>query len=95
MLLHNLFIDTVARLPDKTALICDGQRYTYADLAARVNTLAHTLRTSGVKRGDRVALFLDNIVEMAAGVYATLAIGAVFMPVNALTKQDKRNDKPH
>jgi long-chain acyl-CoA synthetase len=89
MLLHDFFADTVARLPNKTALVCDGQRHTYADLAARVNMLAHTLRTSGVKRGDRVALFLDNSVEMAVGVYATLTIGAVFMPVNALTKQDK------
>jgi long-chain acyl-CoA synthetase len=89
MLLHDFFTDTVARVPDKTALICDGQRYTYSDLAARVNTLAHTLRTRGIKRGDRVALFLDNSVEMAVGVYATLTIGAVFMPVNALTKQDK------
>jgi long-chain acyl-CoA synthetase len=89
MLLHDFFTDTAARLPDKTALICDGQRYTYSDLAVRVNTLAHTLRTTGVKRGDRVALFLDNSVEMAVGVYATLTIGAVFMPVNALTKQDK------
>lgn len=89
MLLHDFFADTVARLPDKAALICDGQRHTYSDLAARVNTLAHTLRASGVKRGDRVALFLDNSVEMAVSVYATLAIGAVFMPVNALTKQDK------
>ena len=89
MLLHDFFTDTAARAPNKTALICDGQRYTYSDLAARVNTLAHTLRASGVKRGDRVALFLDNCVEMAVGVYATLTIGAVFMPVNALTKQDK------
>jgi len=89
MLLYDFFTDTVARLPKKTALICDGQRYTYSDLAARVNTLAHTLRATGVKRGDRVALFLDNSVEMAVGVYATLTIGAVFMPVNALTKQDK------
>jgi long-chain acyl-CoA synthetase len=89
MLLHDFFTDTAARLPDKTALICDGQRYTYSDLAVRVNTLARTLRTRGVKRGDRVALFLDNSVEMAVGVYATLTIGAVFMPVNALTKQDK------
>jgi long-chain acyl-CoA synthetase len=89
MLLHDFFTDTVARLPNKTALICDDQRYTYSALAARVNTLAHTLRATGVKRGDRVALFLDNSVEMAVGVYATLTIGAVFMPVNALTKQGK------
>ena len=89
MLLHDFFYAAVARLPNKTALICDGQRYTYSDLAVRVNILAHTLRTNGVKRGDRVALFLDNSVEMAVGVYATLTLGAVFMPVNALTKQDK------
>jgi amino acid adenylation domain-containing protein len=89
MLLHDFFSDTVARLPDKTALVCDGTRYTYAELASRVNTLAHTLRRQGVTRGDRVALFLDNSVEMVVGIYATLAIGAVFMPVNALTKQDK------
>ncbi len=89
MLLHDLFDNSAARVPNKTALVCDGKRYTYADLLVRVNTLAHTLRARGVKRGDRVALFLDNSVEMVVGVYATLAVGAVFMPVNALTKHDK------
>lgn len=89
MLLQNFFTDTVERVPYKTALIADGKRYSYADLAQRVDTLAHALRQRGVTRGDRVALFLDNSVEMVVGVYASLAIGAVFMPVNALTKQDK------
>jgi long-chain acyl-CoA synthetase len=89
MLLHDFFTDTAARLPNKVALICDGKRVTYSELALRVNALAHALRAHGVARGDRVALFLDNSVEMVVAVYATLSIGAVFMPVNALTKQDK------
>jgi long-chain acyl-CoA synthetase len=89
MLLHDFFTDTAARLPNKVALICDGKRVTYGELALRVNALAHALRAHGVARGDRVALFLDNSVEMVVAVYATLSIGAVFMPVNALTKQDK------
>ena len=89
MLLHHFFDDTVARLPEKIALICDDKRYTYADLAARADQLARLLHARGVKRGDRVALFLDNSVELVCGVYATLRIGAVFMPINALTKQDK------
>jgi long-chain acyl-CoA synthetase len=89
MLVHDFFTDTVARVPTKIALICDGARYSYADLAARVNTLAHTLQASGIKRHDRIALFLDNSVEMAVGIYATLAIGAVFIPINALTKPEK------
>jgi long-chain acyl-CoA synthetase len=91
MLVHDFFTDTVARLPTKTALICDGVRYSYADLAARANTLAHTLHASGIKRHDRVALFLDNSVEMVVGIYATLAIGAIFIPINGLTKPEKLN----
>ena len=89
MLLHQTFEDTARRLPAKTALVCRGERHTYADLLARVDALAALLRARGVQRGDRVALFLDNGVEMATGVYAALRLGAVFMPVNPLTKRDK------
>jgi amino acid adenylation domain-containing protein len=89
MLLQHFFEQTVRRLPAKTALVIDGERYTYADLAARADQLARRLRARGVQRGDRVALFLDNGPEMVAGVFATLRMGAVFMPVNPLTKQDK------
>ncbi|HQU14020.1 MAG TPA: AMP-binding protein, partial [Thermodesulfobacteriota bacterium] len=39
--------------------------------------------------GDRVALFLDNSEEMVASIFAVLQVGAVFMPVNTLTKADK------
>ena len=89
MLLQHFFDDTARRLPDKIALVCDGKRHTYADIDARVDQLARLLKARGVARGDRVALFLDNSVEMVAGVYAALRIGAVFMPVNPMTKQDK------
>jgi long-chain acyl-CoA synthetase len=89
MLLHESLNETVKRLPGKVALISGGKRIAYAALQAQVDTLAHALRARGVMRGDRVALFLDNSIEMVAGIYATLSIGAVFMPISALTKQDK------
>jgi amino acid adenylation domain-containing protein len=88
-LLHETFDDTARRLPDKTALSCEGERYTYRELDARIDQLARLLRLRGVKRGERVALFLDNGIEMVVGVYAALRIGAVFVPVNPLTKVDK------
>jgi len=47
------------------------------------------LEQRGVRRGDRVALFLENSIEFVAGVLAILRIGAVFMPINPLTKTDK------
>ncbi|MEP7154307.1 MAG: AMP-binding protein [Betaproteobacteria bacterium] len=89
MLLHQFFDDAAARLPHKTALICGEARFTYADLAQRIDVIAQLLIDRGVNRGDRVALFLDNGPEMVCSIYAALRVGAVFMPINALTKHDK------
>ncbi|MEO8101770.1 MAG: class I adenylate-forming enzyme family protein [Betaproteobacteria bacterium] len=89
LLVHQPFFETVTRLPDKVALVCDGQRHTYGELAARVGQLAGLLKEAGIGRGDRVALFLDNSVEFITGLLAVSSIGAVFMPVNGLTKQEK------
>jgi long-chain acyl-CoA synthetase len=89
MLLHQFFENTAKHLPDKVALVCDDHRYTYFELGKRVEKLAMLLSTRGVNRGDRVAIFLDNSIEMVVGIFAALRIGAVFMPVNARTKHDK------
>jgi len=89
MLLHQLFEASARRVPDKTALVFDGVRHSYAQLDARADHLAAVLQQRGVQRGDRVAGFLDNGVEMVLCLYAALKCGAVFMPVNPLTKRDK------
>lgn len=77
------------RQPDKVALVCGGQRLTYAQLDEQANRLAHGLARLGIERGDRVAIFLDNSVEAVLAIFATLKLGAVFMPVNPTTKADK------
>jgi long-chain acyl-CoA synthetase len=89
MLLHQLFEDSVRRAPDKEALVFDGARFSYADIERRAIQLAAALQQRGVQRGDRVATFLDNSVEAVIGIYAALKCGAVFMPINPLTKRDK------
>jgi amino acid adenylation domain-containing protein len=89
MLLHQLFEASARRVPDKAALVFDGVRHTYAQLDARADYLAAVLQQRGVQRGDRVAGFLDNGVEMVLCLYAALKCGAVFMPINPLTKRDK------
>lgn len=87
--LHQEFWATAARLPGKLALVCDGQRLSYVELAARVRSLSAALRRSGVRRGDRVGLFLDNSVDLVVGVLAVLDCGAAFMPVHAQARADK------
>jgi long-chain acyl-CoA synthetase len=89
MLLHQLFEQSVSQSPDKEALVFEGTRHTYADINRRANQLAASLQHRGVQRGDRVATFLDNGVEAVVALYAALKCGAVFMPINPLTKRDK------
>jgi len=89
MLLHHYLEVSRRELPDKTALVCDGQRYSYAQIDQMATELAAFMQQRGVRRGDRVAIFMDNSVETVVGIYAALKAGAVFMPVNPLTKHDK------
>jgi len=89
MLLHQ-FLEWSADLrPDKVALICDGQRLTYADVEAQSNRLANALKSQGLQRGDRVALYLPNSIELVVGIFAVLKAGGVFVPINPTTKFDK------
>ena len=88
-LLHHHLDAVVARTPRKVALVCQGHRYTYSDLDAQARALGQELSARGVGRGERVILFMDNSIEMVAAVYAVLRLGAVFVPVNPLTKREK------
>lgn len=83
------FRQTSARLPGKTALVCGDERVSYAELQRRVAGFAQALAQSGVQRGDRVLLMLDNGIEFAVAVNAVLMLGAVMVPVSPLTKAEK------
>lgn len=89
MLLHHWFEANARECSDKTALICDTQRYSYGELNRQAQSLAATLQAHGVQRGDRVAILLENCVEAVISIFAVLKMGGVFMPINPQTKADK------
>jgi acyl-CoA synthetase (AMP-forming)/AMP-acid ligase II len=70
--------------PARAALIVPdtGQALTYAQLAARVETLAQRLASLGVRRGDRVALTLPNGPDIVLLLLAITALGAAAAPLN-------------
>lgn len=88
-LLHDYLSHSAGRLGDKVALVCGGQRLTYAEIEARANAMARHLADAGVARGDRVMIFADNTVETVVGFWAVLKANAVVCIVNPLTKSDK------
>jgi len=89
MLLQHDFEGWVARDPHRVALVCGPDRVSYGELFRRSQAIAATLRSQQIQRGDRVALFLDNGIELVSSLLASLTIGAVFMPINPSTKADK------
>lgn len=89
LLVQHFLEHSAERSPDKVALICEGQRLTYAHLDAMANRLANALRANGVQRGDRVAVYLNNSVESVVAIFAALKAGGVFVVINHTTKHEK------
>ena len=89
MRVEQFLIRSAAAHPGKTALVAGGRRLSYADLDDLSSRLAASLAAAGVRRGDRVLVFMDNCWEAAVSIFAALKAGAVFSPVNASTKADK------
>jgi len=81
--------ESARRFPDKTALVCDGQRWTYRELDERANALAHAMIDAGVRRSDRVAVYLDNSADAVLSVFAAMKAGGVFLVVNPSVKPEK------
>ena len=60
-LLVNDFLRRATNLyPDKTAIVDDAQRFSYAEFQERANRLSNALLGLGVRRGDRVCILSPN-----------------------------------
>lgn len=89
MLVQHFLEHSADRLPTKVCLVCDDRRFTYAQIEQQANRLAHALIAYGVRRGDRVMLYLPNCVELVIGIFAALKAGGVFVIINPTTKAGK------
>jgi long-chain acyl-CoA synthetase len=89
MLVQDFLQNGAARWPDKVALICGSEQFTYAQLDAMANRLANALREQGVRRGDRVGIHLNNSVQTVVAIFGALKADAVFVAINRPTKPDK------
>lgn len=72
--------------PDRPAVTYASQTVTYRQLADQVARAANGLRTLGVRRGDRVAVYAQKQIETVVALLAVSAAGGIFVPVNPLFK---------
>ncbi|MCK7544374.1 long-chain fatty acid--CoA ligase [Marinobacter bryozoorum] len=84
-LFTNLEISAL-RYPDHTAIVYYDTKITYRELLDEVEALAGWLQQNGVKKGDRVLLYMQNSPQYVIGYYAILRADAAVIPVNPMNR---------
>ena len=72
--------------PDREALVFEARRFTWRQLNARINQAANALLGAGIRKGDKVALFLPNCLELVDLYWAIAKVGAVAVPLSPLLR---------
>ncbi|MGA9523191.1 MAG: AMP-binding protein [Myxococcaceae bacterium] len=84
--LFHLLLNAVERAPDKVAVIDGARRHTYRELLDASSRLARSLKENGLRRGDRIALYLDKSWEAIVGMMAAVHAGGVYVNINPLLR---------
>lgn len=74
------------RFPKREAVVFKGERITYEQLRKGAEDFAGSLLRLGIKKGDKVSLWLPNWPEFLYANYAVLKLGAVLVPINTRFK---------
>ncbi|MDO8942201.1 MAG: AMP-binding protein, partial [Desulfobacterales bacterium] len=82
----NVIASRAQEIGERTFLLFEDQRYSYADLHRITNALANGLLAQGVGKGAHVALVLDNSPAMVWYYLALGKIGAVAVPLNTAAR---------
>src|SRR5512138_1928704 len=79
---HQAFDEAAARAPGQPAVVFYGRSITYGELQDASARLACALAQLGVKKGDRVALYLLNSPQYIIAYFAVLKCGAIVTPIS-------------
>ncbi|MGP8283193.1 MAG: AMP-binding protein, partial [Desulfomonilaceae bacterium] len=82
--LYEFLQTSAARYPDRPAIIYYGRLITFSEMWTECERLAGALSEFGIKKGDRVALYLQNTPHFSIGFLAAIRAGAVVAPMNPM-----------
>jgi long-chain acyl-CoA synthetase len=76
------FDEATSRAPERTAVVFYGRAITYRELRDATDRFASALARLGLRKGDRVALYLLNSPQFIVAYFAALKCGAVVTPIS-------------
>jgi amino acid adenylation domain-containing protein len=80
--IHEIFEAQVRHTPDAVAVVLGRDRYTYAQVNARANRIAHRLRALGAGPDVLIGLCLERSVDMVCGIIGIMKAGAAYLPLD-------------
>jgi fatty-acyl-CoA synthase len=84
-----LILEQAARYGDHPAVICGERIISYAALASRARRIAAALSASGIRRGDRVGLLMNNRQEWLESFFGASLLGAVVVAFSTWSKREE------
>ena len=81
-LLQHFLIESAKKYPNNEAVVFQEKRITYRELDETTNKLANTLSENGIKKGDRVGIYLNKSIPSIVSIFGILKAGAVYVPLD-------------
>ncbi|MBI2650827.1 long-chain-fatty-acid--CoA ligase [Candidatus Woesearchaeota archaeon] len=85
----SLFKQTALKLPDKVAIEFEDQRITFREIDLQANKVANALNEIGIAKGDRVAQFMPNSLELVYSLVGNFKNGSIIVPMNINFKEQE------
>jgi len=87
---HNIQ-NSAAKSPNHIAFKFGNETVSYEQLVQKSNALAHCLGKLGIKKGDRVGIYMNRCLETCIAVYGIMSAGAVYVPLNIQAPSQRIN----
>lgn len=87
-----LFEQNIAQCEEKIAVIFNQKSFSYKELNEYGNKLANFLKKAGIKKDDRVGIYLDESIEMISTIVGILKSSASFIPMPDIFPEQRVND---
>jgi len=85
--LHSLLTESASRLPNRTCIVYQGRTFTYSELDELSSRFASALAALGLRKGDRVGVFMPNMPQFIISYFGILKAGGVVVTCSPLYKE--------
>lgn len=80
--IYSLFLEQVEKTPDNMAIFFEGTSLTYKELNEKICALSYSMKNNGISKNDIVAILIDKSIEAVIAMFATLKLGAAYLPID-------------